>query len=205
MRLAWLLAVAAARQAAPRLIYKKSFPGSVPEFVQITLETSGDAVYQEAPDDDRPVKFKLPEADTKQIFELAAKLDHFKRPLESGLKVARMGDKTLRWEDGETGQEVTFNYTQDVDGQAIQAWFEKISETEQHLFALERAVRFDKLGANRVLLILQTAMDKNRLVATEQFLPWLDRIAKNESFLNMARERAAGIAAQIRAPKPGAE
>ena len=42
--------------------------------------------------------------------------------------------------------------------------------------------------------------DRKRLVAPEQFLPLLDRIAKNESFLHMARERAAALAEAIRKP-----
>ncbi|MBN8729714.1 MAG: hypothetical protein J0L64_04175 [Acidobacteria bacterium] len=203
--LATLLVVAALAPAAPRIVYSKSFPGSTPAFVEITLEQSGDVLYKEAPDDQQPLKFKLAEADTQQIFELAAKLDYFKRELESGLKVAKMGDKTYRWEDGATKNEVKFNFTTDLDGKAIQEWFEKIAETEQHVFALERAVRFDKLGVNKVLLQFQAAMERGRLVASDQFLPWLDRVAKNDSYLNMARERAAGLAATIRANGKAAE
>lgn len=196
---------AALLQAAPRIVYTKSFPGSTPAFVEITVEQSGDVVYKEAVDDQQPLKFKLTAEDTKQIFELAAKVDHFKRDLESGLKVARMGDKTYRWEDGATKNETKFNYTVDLDGRALQELFEKISETEQHVIAVERAVRFDKLGVNKVLLQMQAAMERGRLVATDQFLPWLDRVAKNESYLNMARERAASIAATIRNGKATAE
>ncbi len=196
---------AAFLQAAPRIVYTKSFPGSTPAFVEITVEQSGEVVYKEAVDDQQPLKFKLTEADAKQIFELAAKVDHFKRDLESGLKVARMGDKTYRREDGATKNETKFNYTVDLDGRALQELFEKISETEQHVIAVERAVRFDKLGVNKVLLQMQAAMERGRLVATDQFLPWLDRVAKNESYLNMARERAASIAATIRNGKAAAE
>lgn len=199
------LAITAPASAAPRIVYSKSFPGSTPAFVEITLEQSGDVLYKEAPDDPQPLKFKLAEADTKQIFELAAKLDHFKRELESGLKVAKMGDKTYRWEDGPTKNEVKFNFTTDLDGKALQEWFERIAETEQHVFALERAVRFDKLGVNKVLLQFQAAMERGRLVASDQFLPWLDRVAKNESYLNMARERAASLAATIRNGAKAAE
>ena len=196
---------AALLQAAPRIVYTKSFPGSTPAFVEITVEQSGDVVYKEAVDDQQPLKFKLTAEDTKQIFELAAKVDHFKRDLESGLKVARMGDKTYRWEDVAAKNETKFNYTVDLDGRALQELFEKISETEQHVIAVERAVRFDKLGVNKVLLQMQAAMERGRLVATDQFLPWLDRVAKNESYLNMARERAASIAATIRNGKATAE
>lgn len=204
-QIAAFLFCAAFLEAAPRIVYTKSFPGSTPAFVEITVEQDGDVIYKEAVDDQQPLKFKLTEADTKQIFELAAKVDHFKRDLESGLKVARMGDKTYRWEDGATKHETKFNYTVDLDGRALQELFEKISETEQHVIAVERAVRFDKLGVNKVLLQMQAAMERGRLVATDQFLPWLDRVAKNESYLNMARERASQIAAAIRSGKATAE
>ena len=35
-----------------------------------------------------------------EMFDLAEKLDQFKHPIESGLKVANMGTKTFRFEDG---------------------------------------------------------------------------------------------------------
>ena len=43
----------------PRLVYSKSFPGSVPAYVEITVERSGGAEYKEAPDDNQPLKFQL--------------------------------------------------------------------------------------------------------------------------------------------------
>ena len=46
-------------QDAQRFFYSKSFPGSVPAYVQVTLEKNGEAVYREAPDDELPLKFKL--------------------------------------------------------------------------------------------------------------------------------------------------
>jgi hypothetical protein len=49
------------------------------------------------------------------------------------------------------------------------------------------------------LLLLQTTRDQKRLIAPEQFLPLLDRVVKNESYLHMARERAAVFANDIRA------
>ena len=52
------------------------------------------------------------------IFDLADKLDHFKRPLESGLKVAKTGDKTFRWENGAEAGEAKFNYSLDENAKA---------------------------------------------------------------------------------------
>ena len=55
---------------------------------------------------------------------------------------------------------------------------------------------------DEVLLQMQVTLERNRLVAPEQFLPLLDRIAKNESYLHISRERAAAIAETIRRPTP---
>lgn len=201
MKLAVLFVVSAvALLAEPRIVYTKSFPGSTPPFVEITLERDGNGVYKESVDDAQPLKFALKRQEADEIFGLAEKLDRFKRPLESGLKVANMGIKSFRWVEGSAGPEVKFNYSQDLDARAIQDWFEKMTETEQHYINLERAVKFEKLGANQALLVMQAAMERSRLVALEQFLPLLDRVAKNQTYLNMARDRAAALADLIRNP-----
>ena len=186
--------------AEPRLFYSKFFKGSVPEYSAITLERNGQVTYQEAKDDDNPIKVQLATADTQEIFSLADKLDRFQRPIESGLKVANTGVKTFRFEDGNDRHEVQFNYSQDSSAQALLDWFERITESERHFIDLDRAVHYDKLGVNDALLQLQITYDRKRLVALEQFLPLLDRIAKNESFIHIARERAAGLAESIRKP-----
>jgi hypothetical protein len=209
-----LIAAAAAAFAEPRIFYSKSFPGSAPPYCEITLEKNGKVVYKESAQDDQPVKFQIAAEEASQIYALAEKLEHFSRKLESGLNVAKMGEKTFRWEDpakdaGKPSEpaanEVKFNYSMDPDARALQDWFERMTETVQLHLILERSVRFDKLGANKALILVQAAMERNRVVGAEQFLPLLDRVIKNDSYLNMARERAAAIAAGIRAGKPKAE
>jgi hypothetical protein len=201
--LALLLAFGCASAcAAPRLLYSKFFKGSVPEYVAITVEQDGKATYQEAKEDDNPIRIQLAASDTQQMFDLAEKLDHFQRPLEAGLKVANMGLKTFTFEDGAEKHEVQFNYSQDEDAKALLDWFERITESEGHFISLDRTVHFDKLGVNDALLQLQITWDRGRIVAPGQFLPLLDRVAKNESFLHIARERAAGLAEAIRNPQP---
>jgi hypothetical protein len=204
MRLLLALLAAGSLWAAPRIVYSKSFPGSTPALVIITLDPDGQAVYKESAEDELPIPLKFKKQDADTIFALAAKVDHFKRPLESGLNVAKMGEKTFRWEDGETKNEVKFNYSQDADAKVLHEWFEKITETAQHYIALERSVKFDKLGVNKALLQFQAAMERGRLVGLEIFLPLLDRVVKNDSYLHMARERAGAVAETIRNPKPAA-
>lgn len=184
--------------AGPVITYSKYFKGSIPENVIITLDPSGAAVYKESADDDRPLKFQITEAEATEIFALAGKLGHFDHPLESGLKVANMGMKTFQFEDGATKHEVKFNYSQDPDAQAILDWFERITETEQRYIDLDRTVHFDKLGVNQSILQVQALYERKRLIAPQQFLPLLDRVVKNESYLHMARERAASLAEAFR-------
>ncbi len=201
MRFVFLLALMLLPLCAqqPKLTMIREFPGSVPPHMMIELDPTGKGVYKEGADSDWPIKFTLTAEETKEVFELAAKCGYFSRPLESGLKVAFMGNKIFRWEDGATKNEVKFNYTQDESGRLIQEWFERITDSQQHFLRLERAVKYDKLGVNQALLYLQAADEKKRLVSLDQFLPLLDRVAKNDSYLHMARERAAQMADAIRA------
>lgn len=186
--------------AAQSVFYSKHFPGSIPAYVSVEVSKDGSAVYKEAPDDDNPVEFKMPAPETQEIFALAEKLEHFKRPLESNLKVARMGDKTFRFVNGEEKTEAKFNFSLDEDARVLLDVFERITETQQLLFVLERTVRFDKLGVNKALLQIEAAWDRNRIVGADRFLPMLDRVAKNGSYLNMARERAGALAQAFRNP-----
>ena len=186
----------------PRLFFSRSFPGSVPAYMQVTLDRNGGAEYREAADDDQPLKFRLPESDTEELFGLAGKLDNFSRPLESPVKVAFMGTKTFRFEDGERRSEVKFNYTEDASARLLLSWFERMVESAGLRIELERAAKYDHLGVVKAVLQLQESMENKRVVAPEQFLPMLDRIARNETYMHTARERAAELADAIRKPKP---
>jgi hypothetical protein len=188
--------------AAPRLFYSKYFKGSVPEYVAITVEQDGQLTYQEAKEDDNPIKIQLDHVSNQEMWALTEKLDRFQHPLESGLKIANLGQKTFRFEDGAEHHEIQFNYSEDVNAQALLDRFERITETEQHFVNLDRTAHFEKLGVNEVLLQMEVSWDRNRLVAPQQFLPLLDRIANNESYLHISRERAAAMADAIRKPSP---
>lgn len=202
---AWaaLAAAACALTAEAAVVsFSRSFPGSVPPFFLVTVERDGRAVYKEAVDDESPIEFRLQPAETAEIYALSEKLGWFTRPIESGLKVARTGVKTFRYEDGAKKSQVEFNYSLDPNAQKLLEWFERIAETQRRFIALSNATRFDRIGVNDALLELEAARDGGRTVSLEQFLPLLDRIAKNESILHMARARAAKLAESIRNPQP---
>ena len=200
MKLIAFLATASMLLAADsgRVVFIKSFPGSVPAYVEISVDPSGAATYKETADDD-PETFHIEADSTSQIFNLAARLDHFSHPIESGLKVANMGAKTFRWEDGDKKTEVKFNYSLDENAKNLHDWFERISQTEQLLVAFRRVVRHDKLGVNDALVNMQAAWEQKKIVGASQFLPLLDQVAKNDTYMHMARERAAQLGDAIRA------
>ncbi len=202
MKLAAVLLVAlgmAAAADAPRITFSKSFPGSAPEFFIITIERSGQASYNESQDPDNAEKLHLEPDAAGEMFQMADRLDRFSKPLESGLKVANMGVKTLRWEAGSESAEAKFNYSTVEDAKLLADRFEGIAECARTLLELRRAIRHDRLGVNAAVLKIQGMWNDKRLLATADFLPVLDQVANNEIYIHMARERAAQIADAIRA------
>lgn len=199
MRTLLLILAFALSASAQRVIYTKVFPGSSPAYAKITIAKTGEMTYQEEADEPEPVQVQLSAAEVEAIFGLAAKLDHFQAKLESGLKVARTGDKTYRWEENGSATEVRYNHTTDENARALQQWFENITESERILADLERTYKYDRLGVNEIVVRLDNAWAQKRVVAPAQFIPMLDRIVKNESILNMARDRAAGLSEAFKA------
>jgi len=191
--------------ADPRIVYSKVFKGSNPEFVSITVEKDGHTAYRRAEDDANGREFSLNTQDVREMFNLADKLGDFSRPIESGLKVANMGKKTFRYEDGATVREVSFNYSVDESAKQLADWFERITATEEVYLGLDSAIHFDKLGVDQAFLQVRMLWDAHRLIAPEQFLPLLARISKNESFMHMDRDRAASLADEINSGHPATE
>ena len=196
-----VLACFAAAADPPRIFFSRAFPGSTPEYIEIQLDKTGDVQYREAKDDDQPLKFHLDDSDTRTVFDLVEKVDFFKHPLESQLKVAFMGTKTFRYENGDQKSEVKFNYSEDVNARTLLDWFERMAESAQHRIDLERAAKYDRLGVVKALTLLESAMMRKRLVGVDQYLPILDRISKNETYMHTARAQASEIAEGIRAGK----
>src|ERR1700682_4637933 len=159
---------------SPRISYSKSFPGSVPAYFAITVERTGAASYNESEDPDNAEKIQLETSVVTEMFELADRLEHFKKPLESGLKVVNMGEKTLRWEAGGDRSQAKFNYSTTEDAKPLSDRFERIAESTQTLLELRRAARHDRLGVNASVLKIQNMWNKKHLGGTAEFLPLVD-------------------------------
>jgi hypothetical protein len=189
--------------APPKLSFTKSFPGSVPAYCSVEVDKTGALRYKESPADEQPVKAQLPQSDAASLFLLAEKLEFFKSPIESGLKVANTGKKTFRYEN-EAGvpAEVVFNYSTDLTAQQLLDRFEQIAATERAFIDLDRTVHFDKLGVNDALAEVEALWLRKQLAAPGQFVPLLNRIVSRESFMHLVRERAARLKDEFLAPVP---
>jgi hypothetical protein len=192
---------APAQPGADQIFFSKSFPGSKPEYFEVTVDSTGKASYRESETDEDPVEFTLSDEEKRELFELADRLERFQRPLQSDAKVAFTGAKILRYTAAGEVKEARFNYSADEDAQAIVAWFEKAGETERQRGELERVVQFDPLGVNKALLQFQASFDGGRVVAARQFLPILKTISGQSKFMHMARARAASLVERIEAPR----
>jgi hypothetical protein len=204
--IALFAALASCLFASPaKLTFTKSFPGSVPAYVYVEVDKEGALTYKESPTDDQPIKAQIPEADVTALFDLAQRLEFFKSPIESGLKVANTGKKTFRY-DGDDGKtnEVVFNYSLIEAAQQLLDHFENIAATERAWIDLDRTVHFDHLGINDSLALVEDLWIKKQLIAPAQFIPLFNRIISHESIMHLARERAARLKDEFAVPKAAA-
>lgn len=178
----------------PRMIFTKSFPASMPAYEFVSIDHDGTLLYKETENDDQPVKAKLSESDTTTLFDFADKLDHFREPLESGLKVANTGKKTFRYEsESGAASQTTFNYSTNILAQQLLDRLEQIAESERAYLELDRTAHFDKLGVNDALAEIESLWLRKQLAAPDQFIPLLNRIATHDAYMHLARERAARL------------
>ena len=187
-------AVTAGVAAEPRITFIKSFPASTPAYESVSVQRSGALIYKEAVNDQQPLSAQLQDSDTQQLFQMAEKLNYFREPLESGLKVANTGKKTFRYEDEKgTASQTEFNYSLNVVAQQLLEKLEEIASSERAYLDLDRSARYDKLGVNDALASIESLWLRKQLAAPVQFVPLLNRIATHETYMHMARDRAARL------------
>jgi hypothetical protein len=199
----FLLAVCRASLAVEgaTITFRKIFKSSYPEFVEIKLDESGSGTYdiRQLSDDPSPQPMKVSASLTQKIFDLAAKLHNFNGiNLEMHRRIANLGEKTFRYDRGTETHSVTFNYTTDRSAEQLLDIFEGLSRQQTDLSDLIRTMRYDRLGVNDVLLQVERDYDHKLLPEPEQLLAPLDQLASDTHYLDIARERARTLAAQIR-------
>ncbi len=183
------------------ITFRKVFKSSYPEFVEIKIGQKGSGTFdiRQLDEDANPQPFQIAAPLVQKIFDLAGKLHDFQGvDLEVHRRLANLGDKTFRYEKGGEAHETSFNYTLDANASELLGIFENLTRQESDLSDLERAVRYDRLGVNDVVLQIQADYDNKQLPEPERFLALLDQLASDQKFIDIARDRARTLAGRIR-------
>jgi hypothetical protein len=188
--------------AGAKLTFRRVFKSSSPEFIEISVqEDSDDASYEIRQLDDDPgaAKFQVSGALRAKMFAMAQQLNRFQgQDLDVHRKIANLGEKTFRWEQGSEAHEVKFNYTLNSTASQLLQIFEGLARQEELLMLLERRMKYDRLGINDALLQFETELNRKLLPEPERALPTLDQIAGDARFVEIGRQRARNLAERIR-------
>ena len=185
-----------------KLTFRRVFKSSTPEFIEISVrDDSDDATYEIRQLDDDPgaAKFQVSSALRAKMFGLAQELNRFQaQDLDVHRKIANLGEKTFRWEQGSESHEVKFNYTLNASASQLLQIFEGLARQQELLMLLERRMKYDRLGINDALLQFETELNRKLLPEPERALPTLDQIAGDSRFIEIGRQRARNLAERIR-------
>ena len=188
--------------AGATLTFRRVFKSSSPEFIEISVrEDSDEASYEIRQLDDDPgaAKFEVSSGLRARMFALAQQLNRFQgQDLDVHRKIANLGEKTFRWEQGSETHEVRFNYTLNSTASQLLQIFEGLARQQELLMLLERRMKYDRLGINDALLQFETELNRKLLPEPERALPTLDQIAGDSRFVDIGRQRARNLAERIR-------
>ena len=209
LALAGVVACACAGQASPgeaTITYRRVFKGSSPEFIEIKVGDQGKATCDLRQLDEQPdaEPFAVGAGVRAEIFTLAAKLNDFAIPsLDVHKRIANLGQKTFRYERGSEVHEISFNYTLNPSANQLMQIFEGLASQQTDLLALERSMKFDRLGVNDALRQFESDLDNKLLPEPDALLPVLDQVAADPQLVEIARTRARALAERIRtSPHP---
>lgn len=187
------------------ITYRRVFKGSNPEFIELKVSDDAQASYdiRQLADDADPQSLDISQALANRIFQLADQVHNFENAdFDVHHKMADLGEKTFRYQNGAMVHETKFNYTINRDASQLEMIFEGLAEQQQDLLKLEQKLKYDHLGVNDVLRQFEIDLDHRILPEPQRFLPVLDRIGDNAQLVDIARQRARAIAQRIRTSAP---
>ena len=182
--------------------FRKVFKASYPEFAEIKVSEDGTGTWdiRQLDETPSPHSLRIGQALTRKIFALASDLHDFQDiDLDVHRRIANLGQKTFSYEKGAENYSVEFNYTVNSTANQLSAIFEGLEREALDLSDMERTMRYDHLGANDVMVRVQSDIRNKLIPEPEALLPLLDQIGADEDLIDIARQRARAIAEQIRA------
>lgn len=184
--------------------FELNWPVSNPQSYVISVEPTGRASYRSQPraeekgnsEDPFTMDFIASEPTRTKIFELAKELNYFQGEFETKYKVANTGNKTLTYRNGDKQSKTTLNYSSNPRMNELVDIFQKMSTTFEMSRKLDYDIRFDKLGLDRDLKSMEEMNKSHNLMELQVISPTLERIANDQTVMNITRQRARRLLGQ---------
>jgi hypothetical protein len=203
------LASAQARAAAAsapsvqtaKITFRRVFQGSSPEYIELVIwDDAKTATYEirQMEEDPGSAPFEVGDAVRTKIFGLTAQLHNFQgQDLDVHRKIANLGEKTFRWEQGGVSHETKFNYTLNPAAAQLLQIFEGLARQQEHYELITRRMKYDKLGIYDALLQFESDLNRGLLPEPQRLVPLLEQIANDPKFVDVARKRAQSLTGRI--------
>ena len=147
------------------------------------------------------VEFTASEPTREKIFQLAKEANYFQGDFDFKKgRIARTGDKTLIYQDGNRHTQATFNWSQNQPVQQLTDLFQDISITMEFGRKLQHLYRFEKLGVDRELKRMEELKRSGKLIEVQALEPILKKIANDKTVVNVGRQRAFRLMGMSDAP-----
>jgi hypothetical protein len=203
------LASAQARAAAAsapsvhtaKITFRRVFQGSSPEYIELVIwDDAKTATYEirQMEEDPGSAPFEVGDAVRTKIFGLTAQLHNFQgQDLDVHRKIANLGEKTFRWEQGGVSHETKFNYTLNPAAAQLLQIFEGLARQQEHYELITRRMKYDRLGIYDALLQFESDLNRGLLPEPQRLVPLLEQIANDPKFVDVARKRAQALTGRI--------
>ena len=184
--------------ATPSITFARVWDEFTPQSVTITVSANGAAKYYSSNPgkngdeaDEYHTEFTMSPAHLEKLFRYAKEADYFQGDFTfKKHAVASTGKKTLTYVDASRHFNTTYDYSEHKAIQEITSIFMGISNTIEHGRKLQFLRRFDKLGLEAELKVMEDAAENHSLAEMQIIAPTLESIAEDAAILNIARRRA---------------
>lgn len=190
--------------ATPSITFERFWDDFSPQSVTITVSANGATKYSSRDPgkngdeaDEYQTEFTISPARCDKLFRYAGEADYFQGDFTfKKHAVASTGKKTLTYVDASRHFTTTYDYSEHKAIQEITSIFMGISNTIEHGRKLQFLRRFDKLGLEAELKVMEDAAESHTLVELQLIAPTLENIAEDAAILNIARQRAHRLLAK---------
>jgi len=179
--------------------FSLDFPQSIPDHYQISVSSDGQASYDSTgkltpdsePGDPFHLDFTIAPETTRRIFDLATKAKYFEGQVDSGRRnLASTGSKVLTYKDAKHETHASYNYSPQSAIQEITAIFQNMSSTLEFGRRLDYYHHHQKLALEEELKNMERMASEKNLEEIQAIAPILQKIAADQSVLNITRARA---------------